>query len=70
MAASTPPADDGQAVMWRYRDVENVLGVCERTVRRMVRRGELQPPALIGPGRRLGWPADVVQSWLDARRGA
>jgi predicted DNA-binding transcriptional regulator AlpA len=41
------------------------FGVCERTIARMVLRGDLPPPIRIG--RSVRWPASVISTWVQGR---
>jgi predicted DNA-binding transcriptional regulator AlpA len=41
------------------------LGVCDRTLRRMIRRGELPPPVRMGG--RSRWLAGRVRQWINDR---
>ena len=50
------------------------LGISRKTLQRMVRRGRLQAPQRVSPGR-VGWPQSTIETYINdpqrvARRGA
>lgn len=56
------------AASYNYVSLAMEFGTCERTIRRMVLRGEL--PAPIRIGRSVRWPASVIRAWVQDRAAA
>ena len=58
-------AEIPDGAMMDLKALADALGICTRTARRAIRRGELPPG--IGMGRRRIWTAGRVRAWLDRR---
>ena len=50
----------------RVRQVEELVGLCERTLRRLEERGEFPRRRRIGP-RAVGWLRREVERWIQKR---
>lgn len=50
----------------RYPDVVADLGICRRTIERMVREGSFPRPSRLGK-RAVAWPASKVAAWKASR---
>lgn len=48
-------------LLWR-RDVAHLLGICERTLSRMIANGDIPPQDVNIRGRR-GWKVQTIQAW-------
>ncbi len=44
------------------QDVSLALGLSDRTIRRMVRTGQVPPPLKLGQG--IRWQSSVLDSWM------
>lgn len=53
----------------RKRQVEDLTGRSYSSLRRDMQRGEFPMPVQIGP-RAIGWRAEAVHAWIDARQVA
>jgi len=48
------------------RRLSEITGLAPATIWRMRRRGDLPEPIRLSPGR-VGWPEDVIRTWLAER---
>ena len=47
-------------------EIMKLLGVSDVTLWRMTREGRFPKPIRIGT-RRIGWPEEIVQAWIEER---
>jgi len=52
--------------IYRRREVLQIVGAGDNTIRRMMERGEFPKPIQIAP-RAIGWRKADVRAWLDSR---
>jgi predicted DNA-binding transcriptional regulator AlpA len=58
----TPTEDRVRQNLFRLRDLESVLGVCGKTIGRLVKTGRFPAPLLVGHSRR--WRPEDVDGYL------
>lgn len=63
MPATLPPIPDGRLV-YTKREVQNALGIVERTLDHMIADGRLRA---VRAGRRVLIPVDSLQAFLDGQ---
>lgn len=49
-------------------DVQEILGISERTLERWIRDGYIPAPKILGP-RRAYWARAVIEMWLEKQLG-
>jgi prophage regulatory protein len=62
---STPTA--AGRLIYRQRDLQQLLGLSRNAIERMMAEEGLSPPIKLGP-RSKGWVASEVHQWLDRRK--
>lgn len=63
---STAP---GQVRIYRKPDVQQLTGLSDSTLRRMMRRGEFPLTVKIGV-RSVGWRSDAIDAWIHSRESS
>lgn len=55
-----------QIGIYRRREVLELIGAGDNTIRRLMERGEFPRPIQISP-RSIGWKKSDVHAWIDSR---
>lgn len=67
MSIENAPAPQSGRLIYRQRDLQELLGLSRNAIERLILEHGFSPPIQLGP-RSKGWLASEVHDWLEKRK--